>query len=839
VKRFGYAGFILLFVLGGCSATPSARAAAYGNRIVLPAAASSALQASAADAVDALQKMTGQKYSLTNGDTGPGILLMRRDSAKAPADLVARLKGKGLEAFAIRSSDDKILWIIANGEQGLVRGLYYYLDQLGVRYYYPGDDWTIIPKRDDCALKVDTVREPAFVSRSFFGTGGFGPSNPVDPKLAMRGRWADWQRRIGFVGQLPPVGHAGGEFNVRYKKELEAHPAWRAMIDGERVPYSPGMKINVANADVMALYTQDRLDALQKQIERYGADSPLSLYVGVGPTDGGGFSNGPDVAKIGSGSVSDQMFYMANIIARAVAKKFPGHGVALLAYDGFAAVPTIKLEPNIHVVIIPYAFQRTGLTGDELLEAWVRKIKRDGLDKFSPIGMYTYWSITDWSRDLPGFDFLHTPKERIPYWYKQGVREANFESTYSPGATGPGLYVASRLLWDPHVDSDAIIDEFYKRCFGPAEAPMRRMLERWTDNFLLTDQELALSYRDLAEAEQLAAGDEAVLARIGGYIGYVQYLRQWHEFQIAPKGEQRTEQARKLARLVWQIYPSGMVQSYRMWQLLGNRYARDAELNSYFNPTQKDAPEWKDLQAPTQDELAQWLKQGLADYKPLDFERKTFTGKLVPLNPQVRPQEGFIGGIASVYSTKFYALALPGVHELPLKIVVRKWNDNPPDKITVTGPEGKEVFSQSVPIGETQTLQVPMPVPGLYTITVQDQVTGFHLFAGAGIPLVTDEFRPWGISPRLYFYVPKGLKKLAIYSPPQPAKPNTLFDPNGKEIDLRDRTAPLVVIDVPEGMDGKVWSIKRNSASGAVQLLNAPNYFAFSPDTLLIPEDAK
>jgi hypothetical protein len=530
---------------------------------------------------------------------------------------------------------------------------------------------------------------------------------------------------------------------------------------------------------------------------------------------------------------------MANMIARAVAQKFPGHGVALLAYDRFAAVPTIKLEPNIHIVIIPYAFQQTGLTGDQLLEAWIKKIKQDGLDQFSPIGMYTYWSITDWSRDLPGFDYLHTPKERIPYWYQQGVREINYESTYSPGAMGPGLYVASRLLWDPKADSDAIINEFYKQCFGPAEAPMRRMMERWTDNFLLTSQELALSYRDLAQAEQLAAGDEAVLARIGDYIGYMQYLRRWHEFETAPEGEQQNEQARALVKTMWQIYPLGMMQSYRMWQLMGNRYARDAGLNTYFNPTQKDAPEWKDLQAPTEEILTQWLQQGAADYKPLDFERKTFTGKLVPLNSQVQPQEGLIGGIASVYSTKFYAMALPGVHELPLKIAVRDWNHNPPDKITVTGPDGKEVFSQSIPIGETQTFQVPLPEPGLYTITVQDQVTGFHLFAGAGIPLVTDDFRPWGISPQLYFYVPKGLKKLAIYNPPLNAVPNTLFDAAGNAIDLRERTDPLVVIDVPEGMDGKVWSIKRNSTDTAVQLLNAPNFFAFSPDTLLIPEDAR
>jgi hypothetical protein len=40
-------------------------------------------------------------------------------------------------------------------------------------------------------------------------------------------------------------------------------------------------------------------------------------------------------------------------------------------------------------------------------------------------------------------------------------------------------------------------------------------------------------------------------------------------------------------------------------------------------------------------------------------------------------------------------------------------------------------------------------------------------------------------------------------------------------------------------MDGKPWSIVRNSASAPILLLNAPRYFSFWPDTLLVPRDAR
>jgi len=49
----------------------------------------------------------------------------------------------------------------------------------------------------------------------------------------------------------------------------------------------------------------------------------------------------------------------------------------------------------------------------------------------------------------------------------------------------------------------------------------------------------------------------------------------------------------------------------------------------------------------------------------------------------------------------------------------------------------------------------------------------------------------------------------------------------------------LFLIDVPAGQDGKAWSFSTFKSYSPLQLLNAPNAFAYSPQGVMKPEDAK
>ena len=74
----------------------------------------------------------------------------------------------------------------------------------------------------------------------------------------------------------------------------------------------------------------------------------------------------------------------------------------------------------------------------------------------------------------------------------------------------------------------------------------------------------------------------------------------------------------------------------------------------------------------------------------------------------------------------------------------------------------------SAPVPEKARLLFPLPAPGLYKLTlITLKNDTMHLQDTRGVLLTLRQFRTSKPlrSPRLYFYVPKGLKKLAIYQP--------------------------------------------------------------------------
>jgi hypothetical protein len=90
------------------------------------------------------------------------------------------------------------------------------------------------------------------------------------------------------------------------------------------------------------------------------------------------------------------------------------------------------------------------------------------------------------------------------------------------------------------------------------------------------------------------------------------------------------------------------------------------------------------------------------------------------------------------------------------------------------------------------------------------------------------------LSKKLHFYVPKGLKTLAMHAPG--AIPIKLFDADGKPAAYEGRA--LITAAVPEGQDGRVWSFSGYKAWTPVKMLNAPQVFSFFPDTIMVPADA-
>lgn len=833
---------ILLVAMTFCDCSPREGAApssvrleplrVYGAKIIIPADGGKDLRASVTDVAEQLASITGVPFSAeSTGDRG--IVLWRTDMETAPPEATARLAGAGREAFVIHSTDESRLVIVANADEGLRHGLYFFLEQLGARFYFPNERWTILPRRRDISLKVDRLVAPDFRLHDFFGTGGLGPPFPIDPKQELAGRWATWKARNRFGGDISIQGHSGEAFNTAKKAVLLEHPEYLASVDGSFVPWSANAKLNVANEDAVRLYVAWTIDRYRAQrVAEPGA--PRSFAVSVEPSDGGGYCNSPACRAIGDGSTSDQVFFIANAAARSAREAFPDGRVSLLAYASHALPPSFPLESNVYVMVAPYAFQSTGLTADQLIEAWRRKVSR--------MSVYDYWQMADWGGDEPALP-RRTITNKLALWRRSGVEGFLGESTYSAGAMGLAWFVASRVMWNGATDTTALVDEFYDKAFGAARKPMQRMLVRWNERFLLTGHELALSYRDIQEAVGLAGNDAAVLARISDYARYVDYLRLRLVFTRA-SGDARTAAAKALISHAWNIYDSAMVHAYRQSQLAARSHP---DIEAAYDPRDAQAAGWKAVTPVANADALRGIDVRAREWKPLPFVARGFDGKLVHVPPkafeQVKPPATypdllFIG-------TTVFTLEV-GAGQTSLTFSMRSQR---PTRIQVSDAGGSLLFDREFPAtewpAEWRKITLPLGAPSVHQIrfaTGSVDHVGLRIPTGTALNVESVRTSKGNGTSRLFFYVPKGVRTLAAYEEvPLPESMHVrFFDSAGKPAPHSlEEDGRLYLVRVPAGEDGRVWSLENVVAPNApLQLLDAPTMFALDPAMLLVPEDA-
>lgn len=170
-----------------------------------------------------------------------------------------------------------------------------------------------------------------------------------------------------------------------------------------------------------------------------------------------------------------------------------------------------------------------------------------------------------------------------------------------------------------------------------------------------------------------------------------------------------------------------------------------------------------------------------------------------------------------------------------------------PVRVSVTDAGGDVIHDETVTTGKAwreqwSELAIALPKPGAYRVQLWSTKRTFRLSVPLGVALSLPAFvNSQGLpTPRLYFYVPPGTERLALYAPYVAAGPPRFFGPMGKEMkpQLLDG-GKLMLLDVPAEQRGAVCSLDRAQAPNEpIRLLNAPQSYAFSPDTLLVPEEA-
>jgi len=495
-----------------------------------------------------LQASTGQQWTAQqDGESDKGIILSINTS----------LDYKTGESCQINSDGSSYVKFESPTTNGLIYGLYKYLRDLGFKFYLPDPLYTIVPSIKSVFKKTSIMETPFLRIRDFFGTGGFG-SGKTDPDRSVEKSWQLWKWRNGFGKEFQLAGHAGETFNLQNAKDLEKNPDWTATSIMKNGKVNQTAKLNYYNKSAVDFFTDW---AIRKFTDKnYKVPPPyLRDMVSVEPADGGGYAtSSPNTSNLKT--VSDQVFYAANVAAEKLDRLFPTQpniGVNLYAYSTHADVPNFPLNSRVFVQIIPYQFQNVAF-GPAFIKRWSEKVKR--------FGLYDYFKYPDSHWDMPGGYPLDQLMTRAINAADAGSEGTTYESSYSKFSTAIPLWVLCQYMCTGDKNWQENYNGFITNLYGPAAPAVKKLFNTFylQTQFAPSDMDKLLGY--IQQAQTLTA-DPQVLSRINELKRYLGYASLYLQSQDLSNGdlEQRLIPVEKMA---WTLYETKIIDSYRIMQLV-------------------------------------------------------------------------------------------------------------------------------------------------------------------------------------------------------------------------------------------------------------------------------
>jgi len=342
---------------------------------------------------------------------------------------------------------------------GTLNGAYELLEQLGVRWYMPGELGTVLPSGNRLALAVqETLQTPSFAMR---GVGG------------RAGQWAR-RMRSGGVG---PV----SRLDFPPPAPFDEHPEYYALVDGQR----QAAQLCLSNPEVLKREIAIVREYFEAKPEMQWA--PVSNHggghcqcEGCRAMDSGA---GIDAPFTGGINISDRYVRFCNQIMEAIAEDLPDKRLVMtICTPNFLPPAEVRGHPRLdilawangfcrlHGVDNPACPERIRVFG--YIRGWIEMLDGDFYERGN------WGNIAGPGLLLPA---VHRYSRDMPDYHAAGVkgfRSADYSHWISQL---PSSYVGMRLLWNHEADVAAILTEFYRLYYGPAEQSMRdyhELLER-------------------------------------------------------------------------------------------------------------------------------------------------------------------------------------------------------------------------------------------------------------------------------------------------------------------------------------------------------------------------
>lgn len=409
----------------------------------------------------------GEGIELHVGPTGYVV-----EQKVIPDDLVE-------DGYVLARSDQTKFVISGKSDWGTEFGVYEFLERfVGVRWLAPTELFTEIPELRSLPLPDVRLREdPTFLSREFF------PIEPHredgDPGRASAPLWYSqndtWGRRNKLRSHV--------DFHHNLKELLPpsrfgvSNPEFFPILDGKRViPPDDEYFRWQPNFSAPGI-----ADAAAAEIIAHFDKHPDKTSYSLGINDSHQFDESAEskarrsgrLNMIGLEDVSDDYYPWVNEVAAKVLERHPGKRFGLLAYLEVLEPPT---KHDVHPSVVPFLTYELTRWNDPEFREMMQKLTL-AWEKHSPeLGWYDYVYGSVYL--APRF-FAHAEQRALAWGANHNVKHYYGELIPNWGE-GPNAWALAKLLWNPHQNVDALLDDWYVAAAGDAAAPkLREYFEIW------------------------------------------------------------------------------------------------------------------------------------------------------------------------------------------------------------------------------------------------------------------------------------------------------------------------------------------------------------------------
>ncbi len=457
-----------------------------------------------------LRQITGATFEIQAPPAaGQSRLLVGPGAAKsATADFSTN--GLGSDGIVIRTVGDDL--ILAGGRpRGTLYAVYTFLEEnIGCRWW--SSKASTIPIKPTLRIERLNVRYvPPLEYRETFWFDAFNGDWAVRNKSNGNSERLDAKRGgkhtyEGFVHTFFPL--------IPPEKYFEDHPEWFSEIDGKRI--HERAQLCLTNEEMRA--------ELIKNLKVRLRNNPAATIASVSQNDWHGNCQCSKCAAIEKeeGSPAGLMLRFVNAVAEDIEDEFPNVAISTLAYQYTRKPPKItKPRPNVIVRLCSIECSFSKPLSDER-----NKEFRDDIVGWSKIcnRLYIWDYTTNFRHYILPHPNLRVLGPNVKFFVDHSVKGLFEQGAYtSSGAEMAELraWVLAKLLWNPTLDGQELIDEFIAGYYGPAGPHIKDYLKITHDAVEASGDHLGcfsqhtakfLSFETLSKGwEQLKVAEDAVM----------------------------------------------------------------------------------------------------------------------------------------------------------------------------------------------------------------------------------------------------------------------------------------------------------------------------------------